>query len=191
HKRYGVAPEQMTGKSVFDYFPHELAKQRLNIIKKIFETKKPYRESYSFVSDLGEKFWHDISLSPVLSADGKVYAVAGFIRDITAIKTREIEIYEEMKLFQTAIEVLPVPVLILDSSARIFKANEAGNLLFESTLTGLNISEFIDENEIIEQHIINKTPLSKKVNIISKNKEIKVDLKLEFADQFAVATFCN
>jgi len=84
-RRYGMRSAEIVGKSFRDILPPAEAKERMTELDHMFKTGKPLRTEYP-IELPGGKFWHDVSFSPVRDESGAVYAVVGFIRDITEQK---------------------------------------------------------------------------------------------------------
>jgi PAS domain S-box-containing protein len=85
HKRYGLKPEHVPGKTIADIFSAEVAAERVARIRRVFRTGKPMRDNYLACLPGGE-FWLEKTLSPIRDASGKVAAVVGFVRDNTERK---------------------------------------------------------------------------------------------------------
>jgi len=119
-ERYGFRAIDLVGKDWRDFCTLEEAKERTKVLHYIFKTKKPVREEYKVRIPTGGNFWHDISLSPILSDAGEVTAVVGFISDITERK---------------------------ESRDQLEASEERYRELFDSVVEGL---ARVDENEIIQ-----------------------------------------
>ncbi len=81
-------PEDMIGKSLTEIFPEQIAASTSANIRKVFETG-----TNTIIEDIltfGDKnMWNSTSLSPMKDLNGKVIAVIGIVRDITAGKQSE------------------------------------------------------------------------------------------------------
>ncbi|MHB8085761.1 MAG: PAS domain S-box protein [Dehalococcoidia bacterium] len=84
-------PEDMVGKSLTEIFPGQVAARTSANIRKVFETGT--NTIMEEVLTFGDKnVWNSTSLSPMKDLNGKVIAVIGIVRDITAGKQYEKEL---------------------------------------------------------------------------------------------------
>ena len=88
-RRYGETRRiQPTGQSIHDFLPPQEAAERLERIRRVFDTGESHRHVYPLDRPAG-RFWHDASLCPLREPDGQVTAVVAFLRDITEAKKVE------------------------------------------------------------------------------------------------------
>ena len=81
-------PEDMIGKSLTEIFPEQIAASTSANIRKVFETGT--NTIIEEILTFGDKnMWNSTSLSPMKDLNGKVIAVIGIVRDITAGKQSE------------------------------------------------------------------------------------------------------
>ncbi len=79
---FGKEQKEITGKSIFDLFPKEVAANYSKSLKKVFETGTPsFHESIIVIGK--RETWTSSNLSPVKDYKGSVQAVMGVTRDIT------------------------------------------------------------------------------------------------------------
>ncbi|TKB06030.1 PAS domain-containing protein [Desulforhopalus sp. IMCC35007] len=91
--RYGKTPEELIGKCAYDLFSPELAQQRRQKVEQVAETKEPL--TFSDVRE-GVMFYHTVY--PLFDVEGKVNRVAVYSQDITAQKTAEALLKQDVEL---------------------------------------------------------------------------------------------
>ncbi len=74
----------LLGKSILDFFPADQAAERRELLKQVYQERKPARHEYQ---RSGRSF--DTRLYPIFGKDGQVLAVAVFSRDVTDQKEAE------------------------------------------------------------------------------------------------------
>jgi PAS domain S-box-containing protein len=84
----GKKLDEITGRSVFELFPQEIAQQFSSELKAVFESGKPRFSETKMVAG-GREFWISVNLSPVRNQAGEVESVMGMSRDITERKQAE------------------------------------------------------------------------------------------------------
>ncbi|MCG8701997.1 MAG: PAS domain-containing protein, partial [Bacteroidales bacterium] len=84
--------EEMVGKSDFDFHPHEAAKQYYDDEMKIIETGKGvYNDIQREILQNGVEQWVTTTKLPLYNKEGECIGTFGITKDITDIKTLEIE----------------------------------------------------------------------------------------------------
>ncbi|KKM71620.1 hypothetical protein LCGC14_1428780, partial [marine sediment metagenome] len=79
---FGKEQKEITGKSILDLLPKEIAANYSKSLKKVFETgTRSFHESKMVVGE--RETWISANLSPVIDYKGSVQAVMGVTRDIT------------------------------------------------------------------------------------------------------------
>ena len=96
----GKSPQEMIGMSIFDIFPENTAVQFSKNIKNVFDSGKSilFEEKMSVH---GREYYNSSSLNPVRDDSGKVIAVTGIVRDITASKLAEVALLASEERFQS------------------------------------------------------------------------------------------
>jgi PAS domain S-box-containing protein len=93
HISIDFKPEDVIGKSIYDFQPAESLENVKKAIGGVFENRKPSRYETSRI-DKGNKFYYASSVSPILDSDGTVNAAIIISRDVTRQKKAEEEIRE-------------------------------------------------------------------------------------------------
>ncbi len=83
-ERYGLTPEELVGRSAFDFVGPEVAERRRKILQGVVEGRKPVRGE-----DENQGTLFDNSVYPLLDDEGNVRLVAVFAADITERKRAE------------------------------------------------------------------------------------------------------
>ncbi len=100
---FGKEQKEITGKSILDLLPKEIAANYSKSLKKVFETgTRSFHESKMVVGE--RETWISANLSPVIDYKGSVQAVMGVTRDITermklevALRKKEHDLGERVK----------------------------------------------------------------------------------------------
>jgi PAS domain S-box-containing protein len=123
------SPEELKGKSDFDFFPPELAAQFYADEKKIIETGQAVinQEQYKCKpgDKSGKKYWSVSTKVLWHDAEGKVLGTVGITRDTTEQKRTEAKLAYEQQLFQTFLETTPDNIYFKDHESRIVRVSHA------------------------------------------------------------------
>src|SRR5262249_41307255 len=135
-KACGKTPEEMIGKTDFDFFPYELARKyrqndidvmKSGIHKSVEETLRLPDGTVRMVETIKTR---------VRDADNRVVGTVGISRDITC----RLQADEQLRLAAKAFESIADGVLITDAQRKIISANKA----FEK-ITGYKTEEIIGQ----------------------------------------------
>lgn len=90
--------------------------------------------SYPFLARRrdGSRFWAEVSVVPVVK-DGRFAGSHAVIRDVTEQREREDALRAENQALATAVDAMPLAVLVLDRYGRVLQWNEAATQMFEWT----------------------------------------------------------
>lgn len=118
-KRYNTSPEDMVGRTLFDFLPADLAEERTAIAQRVFETG--VKERYEARGVAG---WLDHSVYPIYNDQNQVIYVANIGRDITQRKHLE-EILRQDQRTMLAMANAPNDIFVLlNRCGIILNANE-------------------------------------------------------------------
>lgn len=119
-------PEEILGKSMFDFYPKEVAQKFRDEDLKVIESNTPMiaKESTITKND-GTKITYLTSKIPLTDSDGKVTSLIGISQDITETKRKELELKESEHLLRTLVDNLPLNVYIKDLESRKILVNQS------------------------------------------------------------------
>ena len=121
-RQWGTALEKLTGSSLADFLPTEVAAGQMAQVEKAIQTGQPAR----FVDEQSGKYAM-YYVHPVLDADRKATQLVVFIRDITERKQAENEIASLARFPSEN----PNPVLRLSQAGNVLYANEASKTILQ------------------------------------------------------------
>lgn len=98
-QRFGMEPEQMTGKFLLDFFPPEVAAFRRKAVMRVIESGAPLR-----MEDERNGVWNDTVIYPITDSAGAVAKVAILGRDITLRKQTESQLRRSEENFRSLSE---------------------------------------------------------------------------------------
>lgn len=86
-------PEELIGKTDFDFYPPEMAAEFMEVERKIFQTGEPLIALEQFTPNLhtGEPEWTQTTKVPLRDFEGEVIGLVGIARDVTSLKLNEEE----------------------------------------------------------------------------------------------------
>jgi len=84
-KTLGKPREEVLGKTIADFLPPDLAKEREGDDRKVIETRKPF-EAIEESKFSGERGYNQVVKMPIFNAEGEVIGLQGMFWDITAQK---------------------------------------------------------------------------------------------------------
>jgi two-component system sensor histidine kinase/response regulator len=131
-RRFGVpSPEEARGKTDFDFFGEEHARQAYQNEQDMIATGKP-------VVDLEEKenwpdgrvTWASTTKMPLRDKLGRVVGTFGISHDVTARKRAEEELQRLSRFLDTVLDDLPIMLFVKDADQlRMLRLNKAGERL--------------------------------------------------------------
>lgn len=147
--KFGLArPEDAVGRSDFDFFPEELARQKYTDERRIVTTGEG-------IVDLEEADWTDperrqwaiTTKLPLRGEDGEIVGTFGISRDITDTKLAREALETQHRLLRTLIEILPCRIFVKNQAGQLQLTNEAYRLAFGTAasepIIGRTLAELI------------------------------------------------
>lgn len=118
-------PNEIIGKSDFDFFEPETAQIKFEAEQEIIRTGEgwSFREEKEIRDRAQDKFFISSKL-PLRDANGMIYGTFGLSRDITKQKSAEQEVQRQRRLLETIIRILPCRLFIRDKENRFILVNE-------------------------------------------------------------------
>jgi PAS domain S-box-containing protein len=163
----GVTPEEMIGKTDFDFFPKEIAKQSFADDTVVMESGRSIVGKIEKIVRLDKReYWVSVTKVPWHDEEGKIIGVIGITRDTTQRKQAEEAIRKSQQEFVSLFQNSPEALVYLDENRNILNVNPRFTELFGYTLEevkGRNINEgFIHPPDKIEEgRNLDKNALSK------------------------------
>lgn len=126
-QKFGLrSPDDAVGRSDYDFFPLELARQKDADERRIVNTGEG-------IIDLEEADWTDperrqwavTTKLPLRGEDGAIVGTFGISRDITETKLAREELEAQHRLLRTLIEILPCRIFVKNRAGQLQLTNEA------------------------------------------------------------------
>lgn len=128
--RLGKHPEEMQGRSIFNFIPKSVETHRKQAIEEVVRTKKPV----SFEDEhLGRCLYN--SVSPIVNEAGEVMRLAIVGVDITEQKQFEKKLREDRDLIERIMETSPAGIVRVDADGRVVYANRRAKDIHGSELS--------------------------------------------------------
>ena len=160
----GYSADQVLGKTDFDLFPEEVAKNSHHNDRKVLESGVPLEiEEFGPVDGVPHTF---ISAKfPIYDSKGSISELCGISTDIQARKEAEKSLKESEERFRVALEANPDPVLLCNRHRRVVYCNPAFTRIFGWTREesiGRRLDDFIPEADRNELSILVRKLWSRK-----------------------------
>ncbi|MGZ6274814.1 MAG: PAS domain S-box protein [Syntrophales bacterium] len=107
----GIRPDEVMGKSDYDFFPRELADKYRADDQRIMQTSSIEHIEEKYIQD-GRVMWVQTIKMPVQDERGEITGVLGMFMDITKRKRAEETLRESEERFSVAFHVNPAPMTI-------------------------------------------------------------------------------
>ena len=128
HARWlGVnSPDDVVGKTDFDYFSHDHAERSYLEEQVIVRTGRPLVADIRLITKRdGTQAWGSVTKMPWCDETGRIIGTFGLARDVTALKDAEEKLTIERNLLRTIIDHLPSRVYVKDTASRYVLNNQA------------------------------------------------------------------
>lgn len=148
----GMTPEELIGKSDFDFFPAELAEKYCEDDRLIMESRQPASIEERNVVQGVERIVA-VTKAPVVGPDGEVMGVLGLFRDITERKRAELALQVSEQRFQAFNDNTPAITFIKDQDGRYVYVNRRFHETFDApNLIGRTEYDWVPEDIARELH---------------------------------------
>jgi len=162
-QRMGKSKDGIIGANAYDFFPPDVAKNRVEKLKRVLASGKPL----CFADEHSGRHYYN-SLYPVFDADGIVDKVAIFAQDLTMQHQNELALRDSEEKYRKLFENESDAVMVFDAETRQFEdANRSTLNLFQYSkeeFLALKVEEISAEKEKTKmnvQKIINEEPYPK------------------------------
>ncbi len=116
-------PEDMKGKTDFDYMPREMAQPFYNEEQKIIRTGEPMVNREFSIEWDGRRLWISSTKVPWYDDDGNIMGVIGLNRDITELKAAQEEVVRDRNLLRTVVDNILDCICVKDMEGRFVLVN--------------------------------------------------------------------
>ncbi|MEI7491725.1 MAG: PAS domain S-box protein [Bacteroidota bacterium] len=130
-------PSEMVGRTDFDFFMEDVARQQYNDEQEIIRTGLSMNKEERTIRSDGSVNWYSTTKMPLREKNGKIVGTFGISRDITRRKATEIELIKLSK----AVEQSPVSIIITDPDGDIEYVNPKA-----CETTGYSQKELLGQN---------------------------------------------
>ncbi|HYK91471.1 MAG TPA: PAS domain S-box protein [Acidobacteriota bacterium] len=141
----GLAPEELVGKSDYDFHPHELAEKYRADDRRIMEARRAQTlEEINVVN--GRERLVEVTKVPVIGANGEVRGILGVFTDITERRRVEDAVKASEEKFRVLFESSPDAILVSGLNHAVIDANPAASRLTGfaiEQLTGMRIADIV------------------------------------------------
>lgn len=124
--RSNISPEQMIGKTDFDFLPGEQAQRILDDENAIMRSGQPIMNKVEhLVYENGSDRWVSVTKIPRYNDEGSIIGTMGISRDVTDWKHTEEEYTKNLELLQSLLHAIPDCVSFQDLQHRFILVNKA------------------------------------------------------------------
>lgn len=97
---YALKSEDVVGKTPYDFFAKNKAKEMIDRVKKVFESGKS-QNFETLVEWKGEKLWYNDTITPLRDDEGNIEAVVTISRNITKLKKAQDKLQQNIRELET------------------------------------------------------------------------------------------
>ncbi len=120
------SPEELVGKTDFDFFSREHAERAYLEEQVIIRTGRPIVARIDHITRRdGVQVWGSVTKMPWCDETGRIIGTFGLTRDVTATKEAEEKLTVERNLLRTIIDHLPSRIYVKDTASRYVLNNRA------------------------------------------------------------------
>ena len=125
----GIEPQEITGKTDFDFYPKELAEKYRADDARILQSGRIEEFDEGYVEDGEDRIVHTVKV-PLKDGQGTPSGILGIFWDITDKKRVEQALIEERHLLRTLMDNLPDYIYFKDHDSRFIRTNKAHAKVF-------------------------------------------------------------
>ena len=127
-------PEEAVGKTDFDLYPKEFARETYEDEQRILKTGQSLiNKTEKITMKDGTIRWVSTTKVPIYNEEGRITGIVGISRDITDRVLMERRIKEALKYAESIIATVREPLVVLDGDLRVISANRSFYKTFKVT----------------------------------------------------------
>jgi len=141
-------PEEAIGKTVFDFYDQEYAREAYEDEQKILKTRQPLIDKIQkIIGTEGQVRWTSVTKVPIVGREGKVTGIVGVSRDITERKEAEETIRESEEKYRNLFENARDVIVTFDLRGNVTSINKAieGYGLQKDEFIGKSMLKFVSK----------------------------------------------
>jgi PAS domain S-box-containing protein len=169
-------PDQLVGKSDFDFFAEHAARQAFNDEQKIIKTGEPVLKEERLTRKDGTVAWFSATKLPLRDNLGKIIGTFGISRDITEWKMTEEALKHSEERFRSVTQSANDAIITIDNKGFIQGWNKGAENMFgyeETEILGKSLNIVIPE-DYLNKHIKPKVLLEIRGVQPSANKTVEL-----------------
>ena len=169
-------PEELIGKSDFDFFAEQAARQAYNDEQQILKTGQPILKEEKLTRKDGTVAWFSAMKLPLLDNTGKIIGTFGISRDITEWKSTEEALKHSEERFRSLAQSANDAIITIDIDGYIRGWNKGAENMFgykEEEILGQSLNLVIPD-DYLDKHIKPKVILEMSGVKPSANKTIEL-----------------
>jgi len=181
-------PEDLLGKTDFDYFPKELATAYYSDEQAILQTGLPLlNQEERSVDAEGNAKWLSTSKVPLRDRQGETIGIIGIGRDITVGKQAEETLRQSETSFRSVVEGAPYGIFRASVDGRFLRVNSA----LQEMLGYRTLTELLDAN--LGDHVFrNRADFHHLVELLGSVDEFKdVEMEWKRKDDSPITVLCS
>jgi PAS domain S-box-containing protein len=124
HALGATSPDELIGKTDFDFRPYDLAMQYYADDQQVVQTGRPLNNlEQSSIFQNGEEGWFLVTKVPLRDQRGNIVGLVGISRDISKRKRAEEELYQSQQMLQLVLNSIPQRVFWKDLEGNYLGCN--------------------------------------------------------------------
>jgi PAS domain S-box-containing protein len=181
-------PDQVAGKSDFDFFTEDAALKAFEDEQKIIVTGLPVIKEEKLTRKDNTVVWFHAMKMPLFNNKGKIIGTFGISRDITKQKYAEETLKHSEERYRSVAHSANDAIITIDYSGNILGWNRGAENIFgykETEIIGESLNIIIPEN-YIKQHIKSKILLERRNPDYDKYKPLELEGMRKNSDPFPI-----
>ncbi len=120
------SPDELIGKSDFDFYPENIAQTFYNAEKEIINSEEPLENVIESFTLKDKKYWLNTSKKPLRNLAGEVIGIVGVGHDITDIKEIELKLRESEERYAAVVQQAVEGIYLIDpETKKVLESNES------------------------------------------------------------------